>query len=114
MVINSYLWGICVAHQKKIAPSGIKGGIEMKIIKQGTPLNQITCKKCGCIFEYEETDIIEDTRIDMGHFDIAMNSTKRVIGEKFVICPNCEKKHVIKSEVISSKIISFEERLRTK
>ena len=53
----------------------------MKIIKMGKINTQVTCEKCGCIYEYEDEDIRHDYSL--------------TIGSSFVYCPCCGIKHNI-------------------
>ena len=53
----------------------------MKIIKMGNLNTQVTCEKCGCIYEYEDEDIRHDYNL--------------TAGSGFVYCPCCGIKHNI-------------------
>ena len=60
----------------------------MKVIQQGknlTPTKRITCDRCGCIFEYDSSDIkyMPEDMIFSEYY--------------YVICPNssCSKTHIV-------------------
>lgn len=60
----------------------------MKIIRQGknlAPTRIITCDRCGCVFEYDPSDIgyISEDKIFSSYY--------------YVICPNssCSKTHIV-------------------
>lgn len=57
----------------------------IKIIKKGTKKNQ-ECDFCGCIFSYEEEDIIIKT-----YREETFNQVKDVI-----YCPQCKKEIILK------------------
>lgn len=53
----------------------------IKIIKRGTKKEQ-ECEKCGCVFSYDDTDIIVNKQVSysdfrMGHY------------KKYIKCPQC-------------------------
>lgn len=61
----------------------------MKIIKEGVrPVKRVTCKVCGCVFEYNSGDV--DGNIDDGGVDY------------FVECPCCESIVKISDEDVVS------------
>ena len=60
-----------------------------KIIKKGNTLKQ--CPECGCIFEYEASDIKYGTLIPPSLFSDGLDW-------EYVYCPQCNKK--IKIRVI--------------
>jgi len=55
-----------------------------KIIKKGNTLKQ--CPECGCIFEYEVSDIKRDLYIQGGLF------SPYDLYWEYVHCPQCNKK----------------------
>lgn len=65
----------------------------MRIIKNP---NRITCDKCGCIFEFEKSDVKEITkahREDVGIIFPIYKTVKYHI--KYVECPMCGYQHEI-------------------
>ena len=82
----------------------------MKVIKEGyiIPSNRLNCYKCGCIFEYDKEDIIEEideeTTFDSSLY---MNQwhTKRL--NKKVQCPTCSTLKIVDSTILSSDLIPF-------
>lgn len=63
----------------------------MKIIKKGKP-KQKTCPTCGCIFEYEVSDIYHIagmTRMNSGTDVIFCPQCDERIHEKYGIAVNC-------------------------
>ena len=62
----------------------------IKIIKKGTKKNQ-ECDFCGCIFSYEEEDIITETFITKNYGEETFNKVKDVIH-----CPQCKKEIILK------------------
>ena len=61
----------------------------IKIIKKGTKKNQ-ECDFCGCIFSYEEEDIITETFITKNYGEETFNQVKDVI-----YCPQCKKEIIL-------------------
>lgn len=57
----------------------------MKVIKHGNTYKEETCKRCGCVFEYNENDIKVDSdyREYFGDFHCSY--------EEWVGCPECYK-----------------------
>ena len=62
----------------------------IKIIKKGTKKNQ-ECDFCGCIFSYEEEDIITETFITKNYGEETFNQVKDVI-----YCPQYKKEIILK------------------
>lgn len=57
----------------------------IKIIKKGHIYKEAECRKCGCIFQYEEEDVIEDESNYIDNHGVAW-------GSDFLIkegCPFC-------------------------
>jgi len=60
----------------------------IKIIKPGT-IQKATCKECGCIFQFENEDILERPEIP-GDVPMVM---RRLY--KYVNCPQCNEEYKI-------------------
>lgn len=56
----------------------------MKIIRPRTPANQITCRDCDCIYEWEESDTVEKKDAD-DNDGYGVTYTYRT----YVTCPGC-------------------------
>lgn len=62
----------------------------MKIIKHGS--TQKTCKRCGCIFEYDKSDIsTREVRLEFDYGFMYPSYIKETWIIKEVKCPDCEK-----------------------
>ena len=57
----------------------------IKIIKKGTKKNQ-ECNFCGCIFSYEEEDIIRKTDREETFYHV----------KDVIYCPQCKKEIILK------------------
>lgn len=63
----------------------------IKIIKRGTR-QQATCDRCGCIFSYEEEDIMHLENHN-GEYHFAEGT--KYDYKNFVVCPQCHHDFVI-------------------
>ena len=85
----------------------------MKVIKKGKvePKNRITCKSCGCIFEYDKGDIEtikkEWTEIDCSLY---LNEWKCTEDIDCVECPTCKIHYKVGSRNYTRDIIPFSKR----
>ena len=59
----------------------------IKIIKKGTKKTQ-ECNFCGCIFSYEEEDIITKTYAEETFHHVYVNDV--------IYCPQCKKEIILK------------------
>lgn len=85
----------------------------MKVIKKGNviPKNRITCKDCGCIFEYDTVDI-ETCKQEWTEFDhsLYMNEYHCTHDLDFVKCPTCAEHITIGTRNRTSELIPFSEK----
>ena len=82
----------------------------MKVIKEGylPPKNRVECEKCGCIYDYEPSDLIEETCIRkevdgtlyMIEWEIEANITT-------VKCPTCGTTHLVSSTITKCNQVPF-------
>lgn len=85
----------------------------MKVIKEGyvKPKNRITCKSCGCIFEYNKGDIEtikkEWTEID---YSLYLNEWKCTEDIDYVECPTCKTHYKVGGRNYTRDIIPFSKR----
>ena len=58
----------------------------IKVIKHGTRVQRAECKKCGCVFEYEEEDVRTE-QIKYNEYEV------------YVPCPDCAS-HLVTSGIL--------------
>lgn len=82
----------------------------MKVIKEGyvKPSNRLTCNNCGCVYEYDKEDIVEEKQ-EWSSFDssLYMNQWHYVGNVKMVQCPTCSQVREIDRTILSSDMIPF-------
>ena len=61
----------------------------MEIIKKGNTVTQVTCSKCGCVFQYCEKDIKE-----VGHY-VEIDGINEYFEHKYIHCPECNYQQFI-------------------
>lgn len=72
----------------------------IKIIKEGTK-NRLTCEYCGCVFSFEDEDLIhlEPRRDENGNYVYDVRVKGLLNGYKrFIVCPQCDKETEIKEK----------------
>lgn len=82
----------------------------MKIIKEGylPPNNRVECEKCGCIYDYEPSDLIKETcRRKEIDGTLYMIEWEVVADIETVTCPTCGVKHLVKNTIKEYKQVPF-------
>ena len=83
----------------------------MKIIKEGIiPLeNQFTCPTCGCIFEYEPTDVTRITEKveEFSAFGFGAGTDCKKYDVATIHCPCCKKYLEIGRKLIFSEWLPY-------
>lgn len=59
----------------------------MKILRTPTPSNRITCRECDCIYEWEDSDTVEEKGVDYSD-----GWGKTYTYKIYVFCPGCNLK----------------------
>lgn len=74
--------------------------IEENLVKIINKPERITCNKCGCVFEFDNSDVKESMKIHLVDIGIILpkyESIKYCI--KYVNCPICRYSHEISVEL---------------
>ena len=75
----------------------------MEVLKHGNTYKKIECKQCGALFSYCEVDVKMECYSNTYYIKSKQNTY-----EKYITCPKCGKKIILKKSLSIKEQISRE------